>query len=427
MRNQSLAAKRIFLNVCLVIIAGLMLSAQLDAARLRQDPAERQRALDLYESNNFTAALPLLEKLAISNPDDAVILSRLGFALYASSATEKDPAVRQHMRERARTALLRSRSLGDNSNLTNMVLDALSTPDASQLPFSNIQAAEAAIREGEAAFVKGDMDKALAAYKRALAADPHLYDAALYAGDVEFKKGYNSTNPQYRSDHFDAAGIWFAKAIAIDPNRETAYRYCGDALDAQGKSTEARDKFVEAIIAEPYGRRSYVGLTQWAERHNIVLGHPRIDIPSNVTSNKPGEVNVTVNESALKGSDDDGSAAWMMYGMIRALWVNKKDGSRSDDFARAYPNELTYRHSLAEELAALRAVVTVVQSQMKEKRIKKLTLALENLMKLNDASLLEAYILFVRPDEGIARDYAAYRKTSRDKLRRYWLDVVILK
>jgi len=75
----------------------------------------------------------------------------------------------------------------------------------------------------------------------------------------------------------------------------------------------------------------------------------------------------------------------------------------------------------------LRAVVTVVQSQMKEKRIKKLTLALENLMKLNDASLLEAYILFVRPDEGIARDYAAYRKTSRDKLRRYWLDVVILK
>src|SRR6266851_8849930 len=161
MRNQSLAAKRIFLNVCLVIIAGLMLSAQVDAARLRQDPAERQRALDLYESNNFTAALPLLEKLAISNPDDAVILSRLGFALYASSATEKDPAVRQHMRERARTALLRARSLGDNSNLTNMVLDALSTPDASQLPFSNIQAAEAAIREGEAAFVKGDMDKAL--------------------------------------------------------------------------------------------------------------------------------------------------------------------------------------------------------------------------------------------------------------------------
>jgi hypothetical protein len=31
----------------------------------------------------------------------------------------------------------------------------------------------------------------------------------------------------------------------------------------------------------------------------------------------------------------------------------------------------------------------------------------------------------VRPDEGIARDYAAYRQTTRDKLRRYWTEFVI--
>jgi hypothetical protein len=48
-------------------------------------------------------------------------------------------------------------------------------------------------------------------------------------------------------------------------------------------------------------------------------------------------------------------------------------------------------------------------------------------MKLNDAGLLEAYILFVKPDKDIARDYDAYRKTNRDKLRRYWLEVVISK
>jgi len=426
MCNHSLTAKRIFLNILLPACAALLLSVPVGAVTGTQDPSERQRALELYESNNFAAALPLLEKLAISNPNDAVILSRLGFALYANSATEKDPAVRQQMRDRARTTLLRSRSLGDNSNLTTMALDALSAPDASQLPFSSIQAAEAAMREGEAAFVRGDMDKAIAAYKRALEADPRLYDAALYAGDAEFKKGYNSTDPQYRSDHFDAAGVWFAKAIAIDPNRETAYRYWGDALDAQGKSSDARDKFVDAIVAGPYDRRSYVGLTQWADRHKIQLGHPKIDIPSNVTSNKPGEVNITIDPSALK-NDDDGSAAWMMYGMVRALWLNKKDGSRSDEFAKAYPNETTYRHSLAEELAALRAVVEVVQSQTKDKKIKKLTPALENLMKLSDAGSLEAYILFARPDQGVARDYPGYRKTNRDKLRRYWLDVVILK
>src|SRR6185503_10491864 len=104
-----------------------------------------------------------------------------------------------------------------------------------------IQAAEVAIREGEQAFMRGDMDKAIAAYRRALAADPHLYDAALYAGDAEFKKAMNSTDAPFRSEHFDASGVWFAKAIAIDPNRETAYRYWGDALDAQGKTNEARD------------------------------------------------------------------------------------------------------------------------------------------------------------------------------------------
>ena len=426
MFNHSLTAKRIFLNIFLPACAALLLSAPVGAVNGTQDPDERQRALDLYESNNFAAALPLLEKLAVSTPNDAVILSRLGFALYASSATEKDSAVRQKMRDRARTTLLRSRSLGDNSNLTTIALDALSGPDGSQLPFSTIQAAEASMREGEAAFVRGDMDKAIAAYKRAIEMDPRLYDAALYAGDAEFKKGYNSTDPQFRGD-FDAAGVWFAKAIAIDPDRETAYRYWGDALDAQGKSTEARDKFVEAIIAEPYGRRSYVGLTQWAERHQVALGHPRIDIPSNVTSTKPGEVNVTVDESALKGSDDDGSAGWMIYGIIRAGWMNKKDGSRSDKFAKAYPDEPVYRHNLAEELEALRGVAESVQTQIKDKRIKKLTVSLENLMKLNDAGLLEPYILFVRPDQGIARDYSTYRKTNREKLKRYWLNVVILK
>src|SRR5258708_493364 len=50
---------------------------------------------------------------------------------------------------------------------------------------ANVPAAEAAVREGEAAFKRGDMDKALAAYKHAFELNPKLYDAALYAGDAE--------------------------------------------------------------------------------------------------------------------------------------------------------------------------------------------------------------------------------------------------
>jgi hypothetical protein len=36
--------------------------------------------------------------------------------------------------------------------------------------------------------------------------------------------------------------------IAIDPNRETAYRYWGDVLMKQDKMAEARDKLIEAYI-----------------------------------------------------------------------------------------------------------------------------------------------------------------------------------
>ena len=66
-----------------------------------------------------------------------------------------------------------------------------------------------------------------------------------------------------------------------------------------------------------------------------------------------------------------------------------------------------------------------MQVQTKEKRVNKLTLSLENLMKLNDSGLIEAYVLFARPDKGIVSDYVAYRKSNRDKLKQYWLKFVI--
>ena len=367
-----------------------------------QDPAERKRAIDTYESQNLVAALPLLEKVALAYPNDPAVLSRLGFALYANSVDEKDLAVRQKMRNRARSILLKSQSLGDNSNLTKMALDALSGPDASQIPFSSIKTAEAAMREGEAAFVRGDMDHAIAAYKRALDSDPRLYDAALYAGDAEFKKAYNSTDPNFRNQHFDAAGVWFSKAIAIDPNRETAYRYWGDGLDAQGKTIEARDKFVEAIIADPYNRNTYVGLTQWAQRHRARLGHPQIEPPTNATS-----------------TANDGTANWSLYKSTRAAW-------NQSEFFKNYPDETQYRHSLKEEAAALRVVAEASSRDVKSGKVTNLEPALAMLVKLNEDGFLESYVLFARPDQSIARDYAAYRAANREMLKRYWISVVIL-
>src|SRR5207253_2253654 len=335
------------------------------------------------------------------------VLSRLGFALYANTIDEKDPTTRQKMRDRARSVLMKSQSLGDNSNLTKMTVDALSGPDISQIPFSKIQSAEAAIREGEAAFMRGDMDKAIAAYKRALESDPNLYDAALYAGDSEFKKAMTSTDPQFRNDHFDAAGVWFAKAIAIDANRETAYRYWGDALEAQGKSNEARDKFVDAIVAQPYTRQAFVGLTQWAGRHKVHLGHPNIKSPNSMNT-QGVQTTLTIDPKTL--NSNDGSNEWLMYDLTRIAWAKA-------DFFKNYPDEKQYRHSLKEETAALRMVAEACAKDLKSGKVKVLEPSLATLVKLNDDGLLEAFVLFARPDQGIVRDYAAYRMGNREKLR----------
>lgn len=425
MPNYNSFARKMFAGTMLPVILLLVCCAQANSAVQEQLPPEWKRALELYEAQNFVAALPLLERAAIDQPDNPRVLSRLGFSLYAVAATEKDADLRKKTLERARQVLLKSRSRGDDSNLTLITLDGLSGGGAI-VPFSQIKAAEAAIREGEGAFVRGDLDAALASYKKALEIDPKLYDAALYAGDSEFKKAYLSQDPQYRKEHFEQAGMWFAKAIVIDANRETAYRYWGDALNVQGKTNEARDKFVEAIVAEPYNRKPYMGLTQWANGHKMAMAHPTIVVPAEVSSEKPGEVKITVNDLALKGSDKDGTAAWMMYGIARAAWMNNKNAA-SEKFARVYPGETNYRHSLAEEVDALRLVAESAAVQMKEKKLSELNPSISNLIKLKEAGLLEAYVLFARSDEGIARDYAAYRSSNRDKLRRYWLEVVIPK
>jgi tetratricopeptide (TPR) repeat protein len=193
MLNSTLSSTRILLFVVFITAVPVYAHAQ------TQNPAERQHAIEVYESQNLVAALPLLEKAALAYPNDPAVLSRLGFTLYANSTDEKDPTKRQQLRQRSLSVLRKSRSLGDDSNLTSITLEALESSDSSQVPFSNIRTADAAIREGESAFMRGDMDKAIAAYRRALEADPHLYTAALFAGDSEFKKAMNSTDPQFRT------------------------------------------------------------------------------------------------------------------------------------------------------------------------------------------------------------------------------------
>jgi tetratricopeptide (TPR) repeat protein len=371
------------------LVAALTLSFATQAMAQNTENVEtRLRAMDLYNQNKMIEATPLLEKVVEANPTDVVALERLAFSTFATSGSIQNSEERKQMRVRARGLALRAKDLGDSSNLLVMILDSIPEDGADPPKFSERSEVDAALNEGEAAFARGDFPKALASYARALELNPRQYEAALFSGDVYFKQ-----------NQMDKASEWFARAVEIDSNRETAYRYWGDALMRTGKMTEARDKFIDAIIAEPYGRSSWVGLSQWGQANRIQLAHLRVDVPVTATA----------------------TGVWAAYETTRGQW------STGAKFREAYPAESAYRHSLAEEVDALRAVADAAVKEIRNGTLKpeQVDPSLTNVAKLHASGLLEAYILLAKPDAGIAKDYAAYRQQNSDKLRQYIVDVVV--
>jgi tetratricopeptide (TPR) repeat protein len=375
------------------------------AATVQDDP-ERQRALTLFNDWKLAEALPLFEKVAPRYPEDAKLFEAYGLCMIWHAPLLDDPVARKAARKHGRELLLKARSLGASSTLLQHIVESIAPDGGSDEKYSPKKEVDDAMREGEAAFTRNDMAKAIEWYQRALAIDPKMYEAALWTGDVYFK-----TAEQKK------AGEWFARAVAIDPDRETAYRYWADSLMKQGRVTEAGDKFVEAYLAEPYSRLARSGFLAWGNKVHVDIAHPEIDIPTNVTAKSDTRnTSITIDPSTFK-KDDKSSSAWMIYGFTRASWVQK-------EFAANYPAEKKYRHSLKEEAAAMRAAIRVVD----EKKIKdpqKIDPSLQLIVKLDKEGLLESFILLALPDEGIAQDYVAYRKTNIADLRRYVKDYVL--
>jgi len=380
------------------LLFGFLLLTPSPAVFAAQDDEERRRAFQLFKDAKHTEALPLFEKLAATYPNDPDVIETFGLLVMTQTAYLKDPAARKQARVRGRELLLRAQKLGANSTLLKVMLER--AVDVDDSGFSMKKEVDDAMREGEGAFASGNFPKAIEMYQRALLLDPTLYEAALFTGDVYFK-----TADQQK------AGEWFARAIAINPDRETAYRYWGDALMKQGRVTEAGDKFVESFIAEPYNRLARTGFLNWADKVHVTLAHAKVDVPANVKRKDDKNTTITLDASILSGKDDKSgaAAAWMMYGIIRAGWQS--------EFAKQYPDEKTYRHSLKEEAAALRGALEAVKDQKADD--KNLDPSLQVLRKLEKDGLLEAFILLALPDEGIVKDFAAYRKTNIENLRRY--------
>jgi tetratricopeptide (TPR) repeat protein len=398
--NKACGGRKSVFAVTILTLVFSLLAVSSAEAQENLD-ALRKQAATLLEQDKYLEALPVLEKIAQADPQDGDTQFYLGFAILSKSLNTKDNAERKALRVRARNTFLKAKELGTRIRLVDALLGSIPPDGGEPKGFSENVEANEAMKAGESAFTQGKIDEALALYQKALKLDPKIYEAALFSGDMYMRKG-----------DFPNAEIWYQKAIAIDPNRETAYRYSATPLMKQQKYDQARDRYIEAYITEPYSRFATFGISQWAEATGTPIGHPRIDVPE-AENDADGKAKTTINVNPLA---DDGSMAWIAYVAAREVW-------RKEKFAKTFPAEKTYRHSLQEEADALRGVVKMVKT-LKSKP-KNLNPQIATLAKLDEEGLLEAYILLARPTEGIAQDHAAYLRQNRDKLRQYVVKYVI--
>jgi len=389
-----------------LVVVGVLVTGVVFCQEQPKSNPKRDHAFELYKQGKMVDAMPLLEELSADNSKDIGVMETWGACVLGYAQTLSDTDLKKKTRVRARSILLKAQALGDNSDFLRTLLQEL-PEDGSFSAFSDKKEVDDAMQSAEADFVRGDLDKARQGYTRAFLLDGKQYYAALFIGDTYYKQ----QQPAF-------AGQWFAQAIQIDPNKETAYRYWGDALLRNNRLEEARSKYIDAVVADPYDQTSWNGLKNWLSRTKVNVNWLKLKdgVSVNVKENK--NTDVTLDSSLPQGL----SAAWLMYGMNRALWMSEK-------FKKEFPKETTYRHSLKEESESLAMLITASKNadQGKAKGDEQSRVLFDQLRKIQESGFLEAFALLNRADAGIVQDYAAYREVNRDKIRRYLDEFVVPK
>ena len=360
------------------------------------DKAERQKAEALFAQGKRLEALPLLENLAQKNPSDNEILVELAAALvdHAQTLTDKEAAAKE--RFRARDLVQKAWELGNTSPLCENLRQLLGElPANGAIKFSDNPAVEKTMLAGESAFSRRDFDEALKDYAKALKLEPTNYSATLF-----------TANTYDRKNDFAKAGEWYDRAIKLNPNMETAYRYYADMLAREGDMAKARTMLILAAVAEPYNKIVWREIRAWAIINNTAFNIVYVGVPILPRHD--------LNPNARQSQDL--SSAWQAYYSVKADW---QKGGR---FQKEFPREAEYRHSLPEESEALNAAAKVIENLKVDTKDRELVTDNPSaglLLKLYEARLIDSYVLFSLGDDGIAKDYIAYRAKNRVKLEAY--------
>ena len=357
------------------------------------DQPKRLEAVALFRQGKRLEALPLLEELVQQNPQDTELLVDLAASLIEHAATLANSDAAAKERFRARDLVQKAWQLGNYSPLAENLRQLLrDLPANGAVRFSENPAVERAMDAGEAAFARRDFAAALIAYAKALELEPTNYSAALF-----------TANTYDRENDFARAGAWYERTMRLNPDIETAFRYYADMLAKQGDMAGARSMLIRAAVAEPYNKIVWREIRAWALINNTAFKLVYLPIPTAASGQPPQQPSQLL-------------PAWQAYHSVIAAW--RKGGK----FQKQFPQEAVYRHSLAEESEALTAAAMVLRPLRQDE--KSAELLADNtiaglLLKLHEAGLIDPYVLFSLGDDGIARDYKAYRAGNRTKLEEY--------
>ncbi|HET9064340.1 MAG TPA: tetratricopeptide repeat protein [Gemmatimonadales bacterium] len=361
----------------------IVLLASVIAPPLSAQQSPRDSALTLYDQGKHLEALPILSRLVEGGSTDPLVHARLGFLVMEMSGGLDNASARRVARARARAHLARAIELGSTNGQVRAIVEAMPEDGGDDPEFSPDPAVQAAMARGESAYGGRRIGEARAAYLEAFALDSTVYMAAVFIGDTYLHEG-----------PVDSAYIWYRRATEIDPDQETAWRYWSDILIKHGQVDEARDKAINALVANPYTRTSRQMIVTWARTAGKQLVVPRLELPAA--------------DSATP------SPARVAYDSVRQAWRGTPD-TPGVPYIDAFPAATSYRHTLVEEAAAMRAAYHAATDDPRTQAIG----------ALDADGYLESFILFFGADQGIAEDYLTYRAAHRELLRRFWDEMVI--
>jgi len=388
-----------FILLCILVFPSWGLSQSASSVFER----DRAQAHGLMREGKYEEAGKIFSDLLKKAPEDFDVLFHGGYAWFLQAESVSAAKKQKDLRKRARALFEKAKAAGYAEPLIDELL-SLIAPDGTikQRAFTPHLEADACMRKGEAAFARKQFDEARRLYGKALELDPTLYAAAVFLGDIDFVQG----------NHAEAVA-WFQRAVAIDPDQETAYRYWADALARSGHLNEAGEKYIQAIVANPFSQLAWRALGSWANAKQLNPGHPARDFARATVAIKDGKVEIGVDPN-------DGIFA-MAYGIMRAAPMTE-----------ALKKRTRYQHSLEVELKCLDGVLEIAESllaQPDQAKAQNVTQAMLNdartVQRLKTDHLLEPWVFFARPEPDLAKAYASYRGGHRDQLFRYLHDVYL--